>query len=341
MWISEHLARLAGRFMSPGGKDGHLTILFYHRVLSSPDPLMPDVLWPESFEMQISTLARVFNVLPLDTAAENLFAGTLPERALAITFDDGYRDNLTVAVPVLKKYDLPATFFLTTGFLDGGLMYNDVVVESVRRMPSGSVDLEFLGLGKVTIDDPNSRISLIHRITAAVKYLSPDERDNACAKLSDLFSEPLPDDLMMSADDVRALSETGMAIGGHTVDHPILAKASAADAFEQIAANRTMLGDLTGKLPTIFAYPNGKPGKDYQAEHVRMVRDAGYDFAVSTATGAAIPTHDRYQLPRVSPWDFKQLPFVVHTLRIARTPADTASFTRLGQESANTDLVQS
>jgi peptidoglycan/xylan/chitin deacetylase (PgdA/CDA1 family) len=340
MWISEHLARLAGRFMSPGGKDGHLTILFYHRVLSRPDPLMPDVLWSESFEMQISTLASIFNVLPLDTAVEQLFAGTLPDRSLAITFDDGYRDNLTVAVPVLKKYGLPATFFLTTGFLDGGLMYNDIVVESVRRMASGSVNLEFLGLGMVSVDGPDSRISLIHRITAAVKYLNPEERAKACARLSELSSEALPNDLMMSADDVRELSETGMAIGGHTVDHPILARSNAADALEQIVANRTMLGELTGKLPTIFAYPNGKPGRDYGAEHVRMVRDAGYDFAVSTASGAAIPTHDRYQLPRVSPWDFKKLPFIVHTLRLAHSPADIASFPRRGQERANTKMVQ-
>jgi len=280
------------------------------------------------------------NILTGDTAVEQLFAGKLPERALAITFDDGYRDNLTVAVPVLKKYDMPATFFITTGFLDGGLMYNDIVIESVRRMASGSADLEFLGIGKVSVDGPDSRVSLIRRITAAVKYLSPGQRATACARLSELSGETLPNDLMMSADDVRALSETGMAIGGHTVDHPILAKADTDEAFEQIVANRETLGELTGKPPTMFAYPNGKPGKDYRAEHVRMVCDAGYDFAVSTATGSAIARHDRYQLPRVSPWDFKQLPFIAHTLRIAHNPADIASFPPFGEASASINLVQ-
>jgi peptidoglycan/xylan/chitin deacetylase (PgdA/CDA1 family) len=276
--------------------------------------------------MQMAALSRTFNVLPLEDAVERLMSGNLPNRAVSITFDDGYLDNLQVAIPVLKKYGLHATFFLTTGFLDGGLMYNDIVVESVRRLPGTTADLRFVGLGEVSIDDLESRVQLIHRLTGALKYLTPVARASASAQLSSLARGPLPDDLMMRSGDVRTLIQAGMSVGGHTVDHPILARTAPEDAYAQIVANRETLADLIGSTPRIFAYPNGKPGTDYGAEHVSMVRGAGYRFAVSTACGVATCQNDIYQLPRISPWDYKELPFIVHLLRLARMPADASQF---------------
>ena len=127
------MIRTAAHWLSPGGAQARLSILIFHRVLPGPDPLQPDVPEAQRFEQILRWVARWFQVLPLDEAVARLAARTLPARAVAITFDDGYADNATVALPVLKRVGFPATFFIATSFLDGGRMWNDTVIESVAR----------------------------------------------------------------------------------------------------------------------------------------------------------------------------------------------------------------
>jgi peptidoglycan/xylan/chitin deacetylase (PgdA/CDA1 family) len=108
---------------------------------------------------------------------------------------------------------------------------------------------------------------------------------------------------MMSSEDVRALKRAGMRIGAHTHEHPILSKLDAAEARAQIVKSREVLADIVGTPPSMFAYPNGKPGLDYTAEHVAMVKEAGFSSAVSVAFGTAARASDHYQIPRFCPWD--------------------------------------
>ena len=84
----------------------------------------------------------VFNVIPLEEGVAGIKSGKLPPRALSITFDDGYANNATVAAPILKRLGLHATFFIATGFLDGGRMFNDTVIEAVRGYRGDMLDLE-------------------------------------------------------------------------------------------------------------------------------------------------------------------------------------------------------
>jgi peptidoglycan/xylan/chitin deacetylase (PgdA/CDA1 family) len=211
-----------------------------------------------------------------------------------------------------------ATFYLTTGFLNGGLMYNDMVLESVRRMAVGEVDLGWLGLGSMPVSDLASRNALISALIKAVKYLDGPQRRAACEQVASLAIDPLPTDVMMSADQVASLRNAGMAVGGHTVDHPILTRIPDDEAWAQILKNRDELAAITGERPRLFAYPNGKPNGDYEARHIHMVSHAGYTSAVSTGAGAATPTTDRFQMPRLSPWDKSETMFVARVLRMAR-----------------------
>ncbi len=118
-----------------------LSILVFHRVLPEPDPLFPDCRMRRGFARSVGWLHRWFNVLPLDEAIGRLAGGTLPERAAAITFDDGYADNFTVALPLLRERGSTATFFVATGFLDGGRMLNDTIIEAIRRCSRENLDL--------------------------------------------------------------------------------------------------------------------------------------------------------------------------------------------------------
>ena len=280
-----------------------LSILIYHRVLPEPDPLIPDVLCASEFDRQLEALARWFTVLPLRDAVSRLRAGTLPVRAACVTFDDGYADNATVALPLLRKRGVPATFFIATAFLDGGRMWNDSVIETVRRAPDGGLDARHVGLASLPTATLEQRRAAIDALLGVLKYLPQEERQGCVDELSVQASGGLPSDLMMTAGQVRQLSAGGMDIGAHTMSHPILAKLEPGRAGIEIGDGKRRLEEITGVPVSLFAYPNGKPGVDYLPEHVGLVKELGFEAAVSTAWGVAHAWSDLFQLPRFTPWD--------------------------------------
>lgn len=307
-----NLIRFGLELLSPGGAGGKLSILIFHRVLPQPDPLYPDEMHAARFDELCGWLSAWFNVLPLDHAVDALQRGRLPPRALAITFDDGYADNAEVALPLLQRHRLPATFFVATGFLDGGIMWNDVIVESIRRCPHERVELpavDGMSLGEWALSDFVQRRAAIRHAIDRVKYLPMSQRLEFVQALAQACSSAVPCDLMMSSAQVRRLVDCGMTVGGHTVSHPILARIDDATARREIADGRERLRALTGTAVDLFAYPNGKPGADYGPLAVDTVRSLGFRAAVSTSWGWADAGTDHFQLPRFTPWDQKKWAF--------------------------------
>jgi len=265
--------------------------------------MFPEIPDAAQFERQMRWVGRWFNVLPAAEAVQRLQRGDLPARALAITFDDGYADNATLAAPLLRSLGLSATFFVTTGVLDGGRMWNDTVIEALRAAAPGTLDLSAIGLGVHEIGDAASRRALALRIIAAIKRDPAAVRGERVARIADTVGAPLPDDLMMSSAQVRSLIALGMSVGAHTVTHPILSRIDDAAARSEIERGRDDLEQITGGRVELFAYPNGVPEVDYQARHVQMVRRCGFVAAMSTAHGCAGAGADPFQLPRFTPWD--------------------------------------
>ncbi len=288
-----------------------LSILIFHRVLAQPDPYMPSEPDAPTFDALIGAVARIFNVIPLSLAVRHLRANTLPPRALCITFDDGYADNAEIALPILLRHHLPATFFVATDFLDGGRMWNDSVIESVRRAPGIRLDLRSLGLGTYATDNLDARRQTIDALLNQLKYLPLAQRSEQVAAIAARISTPLPDNLMMRAEQVLQLRAAGMEIGAHTHTHPILARQAGEAALTEMRLGKMRLEEIVGEPITLFAYPNGKPDQDYAAEHVKMAQDLGFDCAVSTAWGSATPASDLWQLPRFTPWERKPLRFIL------------------------------
>jgi peptidoglycan/xylan/chitin deacetylase (PgdA/CDA1 family) len=291
------------RLLSPGGSRGKLTTLIFHRVHAEPDALFPNEMHAGAFRERLGWIRTWFNVLPLEEAVAALGRGTLPERALAITFDDGYADNFTVALPVLREHGLPATFFVATGFLDGGRMWNDTVIEAIRRTARASLDLSALGLGALALGSTVARRVAIDAVLGELKYLQPELRQERVDAVASAADTQLPDDLMMTSAQVRGLAAAGMEIGGHTLTHPILTRIDASSARREIAEGRCALAAITTRPVSLFAYPNGRPVGDYGAEHVAMVRKLGFTAAVSTSRGAARAGDSLFELPRFTPWD--------------------------------------
>ncbi len=300
--LSRGVLRSAARLLAPGGRRGSLVILIFHRVLPEPDPLLADEPDATRFTAQMRVVRELFNVLSLSEAIERLGNGSLPPRAACITFDDGYADNVEVAAPILHAQALPATFFIATGFIGGRAMWNDIVIETVRRVPA-RFDLSELGYGILECADVRARARAIDGLLSQLKYLEPLERLRRIGQIQQLAGVQIPTDLMMTEAQLRRLAGYGMEIGAHTVNHPILSSVDARIARTEISASRVELERILARPVRLFAYPNGRPGKDFGNEHVAMVRELGFAGAVSTGWGRASATTDVLQLPRIAPWD--------------------------------------
>lgn len=304
---------------SPAGIDARLSVLIFHRVLREPDPLFPDEMHARRFDALCGWLAAWFNVLPLDQAVARLNDGTLPAGAACITFDDGYADNFHVAMPILRRHGLTATFFIATGFLDGGLMWNDTVVESVRRSTLTTLDLTSLGLGVHTLGSNDRRRVLIDSLLGQIKYQSVQKRICITGQIAALSQVELPKTLMMSSGEVKFMRQAGMQIGAHTISHPILANLSDDQARSEILGSKRFLEDLLGERIGLFAYPNGKPGDDYTSKSVDLVRGGSFDAAVSTQWGTSRGGDDMFQIRRFTPWDRSKLRFGLRLLNNLRS----------------------
>ena len=280
-----------------------LSILIFHRVHAQPDPLFPHEPDAQRFEAIVRYVASAYRVMTLREAVIHLEQGVLPPRSLVITFDDGYADNAEVALPILQRYGVKATFFVSTGFLDGGRMWNDSVIECIRACRYEQIDLGSFDLGRRSLANPIERGAVIDALLPRIKYLTLPGREESIAELLRLCDvAQLPVSLMMRSDQVIEIHRSGMEIGAHTVNHPILTSIAPSEARFEIAEGRRCLESLIEAPVESFAYPNGKPGQDYDHTHVAMVRHLGYRSSVSTSPGVAKVGDDLYQLPRFSPW---------------------------------------
>lgn len=312
--------RVLMRVLSPGGRSG-LSIFIFHRVLAAKDPLFPGEVDSADFDWQLRLIKSCFNVIPLIDAVRMAREGKLPNRAACITFDDGYADNAEVALSVLQRHQLSATFFIATGFLNGGRMWNDSVIELVRLSQAMSIDASAIGLGVHPVETIAQRQAAIPALISQLKYLPLDQRLVQVQRLIEIAKIDLPDNLMMTSAQVQQLHRAGMGIGGHTVNHPILAKTVDEVARTEIADGKQMLEELLGDQVRLFAYPNGKPNEDYLAQHVAMVKDLKFEGAVSTAWGSSKKKPDLFQFPRFTPWDRTRLRFMIRMARNLATDA--------------------
>jgi peptidoglycan/xylan/chitin deacetylase (PgdA/CDA1 family) len=284
--------------LSPAGQRSRLLILTYHRVPAVSDPLLPQEPDASEFAKHLDVLERYCEVLPLPEAARRLAAGTLPKRAACLTFDDGYANNLTVALPLLEKRGMRATVFIAVRAVEQGIMWNDLVIEALRKSAGSGLS-------------PAAVLQALEDL----KYLPLAERWNRALGLYQTAADSPPPRLMLTRDEVRQIGARGHDVGAHTMQHPILKELPAEEASREIHESHAWIRETTGVAPCSFAYPNGRPGRDYDRSHAQMVKAAGFQLAVSTAWGCAAIGSDVFQLPRCGAYGITSRWF---PLRLAR-----------------------
>lgn len=293
-----------------------VAILMYHRVMPQTDGWsFPLLVAASDFERQIQYLTREYNVLTLDELAQYIHEHKpLPKRAVVITFDDGYKDNYTYAYPILKKYGVPATIFVTTGYIGGGnLFWWDKVRYVIQHTAHKRIELD--GLGAFSLSSTTERLRAILRIKEQLKELPEEEKNLLIERLISVSGVGIPThlgkELILSWDEIREMCNNGITIGAHTVTHAILTKVSEEQAKYEIMQSKK---DIEGKLQkavTWFAYPNG----DFSPETVRLLREAGFRCAVTGIWKMITPREDLYQLGRVPPgWSFDIFKFFISGL---------------------------
>jgi len=301
-----HRAGLSGGLATVAawsGREPAFPILTYHRVNDHRDPFFA-ALSTHVFERQVQYLARHYVVLSVEELAERMAAGAVPRNAAAITFDDGYRDTLTHAAPILARHGLPATVFLATGFIGSTeVPWYDRLASALKLTPRSSVTLP--SGEQLALETLDERLGALARTQTFLKTLAEDRfRTDFHQILEDLGSsdQQSSKNAMLSWDDVRALRGLGFRIGAHTVSHPILSRVTIERARTEILGSRDMIQGACGTVPRAFAYPNGGPA-DYTAAVVKVVREAGFACAVTTRFGLNTPRTSPWELYRGQPWE--------------------------------------
>jgi peptidoglycan/xylan/chitin deacetylase (PgdA/CDA1 family) len=292
-----HVTRLTEAFLQL--RRGEPLVLRYHRVY--PDGLAPlyELGVPRSlFEAQLDFLKTHCAVVSLGEVCAGLFEGApLPDRAVTITFDDGYRDNLTEALPALKARGLPATVFVTAGHVETGEpFWWDRVASAFENAPDGEVQVDG---ERARLSDAASRLRIIDAVCERAKLMPHSEARAWIAELEQQLGAPdRQERSVLTWDEVRALRNDGVEIGSHTLDHPVLSRMEPAEAERQIVESRRLLEEHLDSPVTFFAYPNGKRD-DLTPEVVAAVRRAGYRAALTTIEGRAGSNSDPYRIERV------------------------------------------
>jgi peptidoglycan/xylan/chitin deacetylase (PgdA/CDA1 family) len=312
--LQSRLFSTCSALLSPAGERGSLVVLMYHRVLPEPDALLLDEPDARTFAAHMDVVRSTFNVIGLTEAIERMRTRSLPSRAACITFDDGYANNFEVALPILAQRKLPATVFVTTQFIGGGRMFNDTIVEVVRHA-GAELDLTRFDLGRYALTDAAARRAAIDAILEKLKYFDHGRRLATANEIAGTSGLALPQDLMMSETMIRGLHTGGVEIGAHTESHPILANISDEDARREIHESKARLEAVIGAPVATFAYPNGRPRRDYERRHVELVKSCGFRGAVSTARGCARRDSDLFQIPRMAPWDRTAVRFAGRLLK--------------------------
>jgi peptidoglycan/xylan/chitin deacetylase (PgdA/CDA1 family) len=236
------------------------------------------------FAQQMRILSRTANVLALDDALGRLAHGeSLPPRAVAITFDDGYADNLTLAVPILERLGLPATFFLVPGLLSGEAdAWWETLGWAIFNSPLAAFEWEG---ATFALGNDATRQAAYRQLVTPLKFRARADRDLAMSALVELLS-PSGErpHLFMDWDGARELGRRGFSVESHTCTHPVLSQETPAEQQRELADARRRLEDRLSVEITTLAYPHGGP-PDYDANTLAAAAAAGYSWGITTREG--------------------------------------------------------
>jgi peptidoglycan/xylan/chitin deacetylase (PgdA/CDA1 family) len=259
----------------------------------------------KAFDAQMRYLAANYRVLALADIIKQIRQGVgVAPGTIAVTFDDGYRDNYVYAHPILRKYGLPATLFAATGYIGTDeLMWNDKIAMAVKLTSQKSIALP--GVAQSTaLESKPEKLRAVQQLVETLKTLPEPEKQGWVDQiLRRLFNKSMKvEPLMLSWAELRRLAHEGWEVGSHTTNHVILTRVSLSEAKEEISSSGAVLQRELDRPVQLFAYPNGKSG-DYDFAIKKFLADSGYVGAVTTDDRLNAQDADLFAIGRKSPWE--------------------------------------
>jgi peptidoglycan/xylan/chitin deacetylase (PgdA/CDA1 family) len=298
----------------------HGLILLYHRVAAPPWDPWHNCVAPQRFEQQLAYLTRVAEVVPLRQLQERLRTRGAGRPVVAITFDDGYADNLHAALPLLEKYSMPATVFIASAWIDAGRQFwwdrLSAQILGLDRVPRslnlslGSRNFDWK-LETADTDGHAARNQVHEALWSALLMATDEEREQVFEQLAALAGRAAvadADTRPMTAAELRRLAASPLIeIGAHTMTHCSLPDLPPTVQLAEIAGSREQCRDLLGEYPSSFAYPfggfdDGTPG---------LVGAAGFDRACSSQNDLMWEGGDSQLLPRIQVRDYAARTFAL------------------------------
>lgn len=294
--------KLAARWVRSWFVDG-APILGYHRIAEYVHDPFGICVTPQHFSEQMEILSQHATPISLQELLHGLEKGTLPKRAVAVTFDDGYADVLYHAKPVVERYQIPATVFATTGFLGREFWWDELqrLIYLSAELPAQlsltlHASTEEWVMGPETYSDIGEHILL--SLCDFIRPLSEEERQEAMLQVRSwggAVAQDTSGTRGLSPDELVELAAGGLVdIGSHTVHHPVLSSLSKPQQRAEIEGAKASLERILGKPVSSFSYPNGSMSSDT----LSIVKEAGFDLACTSSNDVAWRASDRFQLPR-------------------------------------------
>lgn len=299
----KRIARRVRNRFAPGG-----LILMYHRVTEIESDPWGLCVSPSYFAEHLQVLKKLGWTVRLQQLNQTLKNGKRPHRQVVITFDDGYSDNLYNAKPLLEKYEIPATIFLTTGYMQQEREFWSDELERILLQPGtlpeilslniNGISYEWKTSNNLEVKHANERYYLYYSLYELLYPLSAQERSHLLDQLllwAKKEPELRPTHRMMTLKELSTLQPGNIIeIGAHTVTHPFLATIPATAQQKEIQENKAQLEEIFGHAIESFAYPHG----NYNSETSEIVRQAGFTCACTTSGNIVGKNSDRFQLPR-------------------------------------------
>ncbi len=279
-------------------------VLLYHRVAELPTDPFDLCVAPRAFAEHLEVMRKLARPVPLRSLALAMGRGSAPRKGVVVTFDDGYADNLLAAAPLLEEHDVPATFFIATGYIGSGREFWWDELERIVRAadPGGGEDGRPRRGWKYSDDDlADPGLRRYRELYPRLQAMAPGDRDRALRELGErvgLGPGARPDYRAMDAEELARLASSGLfEVGAHTVHHPLLPMLDGPAQLREIRESKSWLEATIGRRVEQFSYPHG----GLTAETARLAREAGLSTASSTRAAIVSGREDRFAIPRVVP----------------------------------------
>lgn len=276
-------------------------ILMYHKIGLQPYEFTPS-LNVKIFEKQINLLRRLYDVISL----EEIFSSHLTKKGkskLIITFDDGYRCIYKYAYPILKKYGVPATIFLTVSSIEENKpIWTDLIGYYFETTPEKRIEIVIQdNRMNLSLNNREGRLSALKQIKDLLKDISNKEKLIIIEELRNKLNVNNPGNgtfAMLNWQEINEMSGNNITFGGHTLNHPILSRIPLEEVKKEIIESKRIIEDKISRSVSAFAYPNGQP-EDFNEGVKRILKETGYKVACTTIFGKNDNNTDPYELKRI------------------------------------------